>query len=260
MNFVSRVFANGLIVGTIAIAAIGMAAERASAAIIDLGFLLDESGSVGSANYTTAKSALANALASIPTGGADQYQVGVVSFASGATTIVSPTIVTAGNLAGIQALINGDGYSGGSTNMTAAFNQIVADFAAVLGSTSLINITTDGQPNSDANATAAAAAAVVAGWDSISAEAIGSADVSFLQSIAYPNAPGVVVDPGDPIPNPLTQGFVITVANFDAYGDAIEGKVQRIVNPIPIPLALPLFITALAGLGFVGWRQAATAA
>jgi|GEM_PF-2106538 len=249
-------------VAVTALFAVGAGVSGTQAAIIDLGFLLDESGSVGSTNYTTAKTALANALASIPTTGANQYRVGVVSFSGSATTLVTPTIVTGDNLGTIQSAITGDSHSGGTTNMTAGINQLVADFDAVgLGSTSLMNITTDGQPNSDSNASSAASDALAAGWDSISAEAIGSADTAFLLSIASPT-PSVLVNPGDDIPNPLTNGFVITVANFDAYGDAIEAKVQRIVDSavVPVPAALPLLLGGLGVLGFLGHRRKTAAA
>ena len=37
------------------------------------------------------------------------------------------------------------------------------------------------------------------------------------------------------------------------YGDKICG-VSLSVQAVPLPAALPLFLSALAGLGFFGWR------
>jgi len=33
------------------------------------------------------------------------------------------------------------------------------------------------------------------------------------------------------------------------------GRAFNGVSPVPLPAALPLFLTALAGLGFMGWRK-----
>ncbi|MFK5981000.1 MAG: VWA domain-containing protein [Rhizobiaceae bacterium] len=233
---------------------------------IDLGFLLDRSGSIGNANYTTAKNALAAALAQIPVQGAtaDTYRVSVVSFSSSITTVVAPTIVTVASIGGIQTAITGDAYSGGSTNMNGAIDAMVAAFAGAggLGDLSLMNMTTDGQPccgASSTNATTIAArdAAVIAGWDGLSVEAIGGGvDIAFLKTLVFPGTPAGTVDVNN-IPNPAVAGFVLAVTNFDQYGAAISAKVQAIVDTqaIPVPAALPLFGTGLALMGFLGWRR-----
>lgn len=248
-----------------------MSVGTARADQIDLGFMLDRSGSVGGTNYNVAKQALANALALIPTAGPNTYRIGVVSFGSDVRTVIPPTVLTAANLAGIQAAINSDAFTGGFTHMWDAINQSVTNFGA-LGDVSLLNMTTDGNPlcrsgycdnNTSAPfdlTTAAASNAAAQGWDGLSFESIGnSVDTAFLQSIAFPG-PAPLIGPGDPIPDPTLLGFVLALNNFGEYDAAIASKVQQIVNPnpVPVPAAIWLFGTAL--LGFVGVSRRRTPA
>jgi hypothetical protein len=253
--------ARKLLVG--ALAAFGLSAGTASAAIIDLAFALDDSGSMSVADYTLEKQGLANALALVPTAGPDQYRISVVAFSTAVTTVVAPTILTAGNLAGIQALINADPYDGQLTNLAGAINQLVALTAAAgIGATSLMNISTDGAPtvgtpNPDAAATNARNAALAAGWDSISFEAIGAiaADIAFMQTLAFPH-PAIVTNNPAALPNPLAQGFVLTVDNFQDYGPAIASKIQVIVVRVPEPGTIGLLALGLLAAGFSVRRRA----
>lgn len=65
------------------VVAFGLSTGGAFAAVVDLGFSLDASGSVGSGNFNTVRTALAAALDSIPTTGANQYRIAVNKFATG---------------------------------------------------------------------------------------------------------------------------------------------------------------------------------
>jgi len=237
-------------------------AHDVQAKTIDLGFMLDESGSVGSSNYNIAGDALAAALALIPFAGTttDTYRIGVVSFSGGTTTLVSPTIISsAAELLIVQNSIKNDAFSGGSTNMGGALDRIVADFGT-LGDLSLLNMTTDGVPNSGTQAATAATAAFNAGWDGLSFEAIGNISTALIQSIAFP-APAILINDINNLPNPLTTGFVLTIDNFGNYSDAITAKIQNIVDVapnvsvVPLPAALPLYGTGLAIMGFISWRR-----
>ncbi|MCM8611496.1 VWA domain-containing protein [Accumulibacter sp.] len=241
----------------LALAGSTIAAGSANAAVIDLGFVLDRSGSVGSGNWTSVTSGLANALAVIPTAGPNQYRIAVSSFATTASVDVLPVILTAGNLAGIQASINAIAFTNGNTciqcGTTALTNAYIADGG--LSSSSLMNISTDGVPNiGETNGTTLRNSLTASGWDSISAEAIGNFNLSFLQALVSPN-PGVTTNDPNALPNPLVQGFVLTVANFDDYGPAIAAKVQNIVD-LPEPGSVALLGVALAGIAGLRRKQA----
>ena len=235
----------------------------ARAAVIDLGFALDKSGSIafggdcgGVGCYKLAKEALANALGTIPTGGTDQYRVGVVSFDGSADTVVAPTIVTAASIGAIQAAINSDNFDAGGTAIHAGIDKLVADFDAApggLNSLALMNVVTDGQSSQSA-LLASSADAFDAGWTGLSFECVGSdCDPGDLADASFPNSPGDIIASGGAVPDPITQGFVLQVVSFDTdFEAALTSKIQAIVKPpaVPVPAAVWLFGTAL--IGFIG--------
>lgn len=238
---------------------------RANAALIDLAFLLDSSGSVGAANWNTIKGGLANAMLglapTIPT--SDTYRVTVVGFGTTASTIVAPTLIDSNAaINNVRNSILVAPFTGGYTNLGQAI-ELTSDLVADAGGVGLglMNISTDGQPNVDQNGTtnntpggeayalAARDAAIAAGWDSFSVEAIGNnLDINWLtNTFVYPQ-PGVLVPP-NAIPDPLDNGFVIRVTSVAAYPAAISAKIQTIVAPTPEPATLALFSLGLLGLG-----------
>jgi len=110
-----------------------------------------------------------------------------------------------------------------------------------------IDISTDGVPtepagngtpnDTDRAAALAAADAARAVGITVNAIGVGNLDQVFLNSLVT----------GDP------QGFFVTAINFSEFESALENKLQVELGVIPVPAALPLFISALAGLGF--WRR-----
>ena len=253
-------------IGSVAALAFSLgSALPANAALIDLGFSLDESGSIGIVNFNLTRDALASALALIPTSGTNQYRVAVTSFSDSSRTIIPPTIVTAGNIGGLQTTLGAAGYIGSTTATDDAIRSLTALFTSAtggLGDTTLINITTDGSPNDQGAAVQAAKDAIDAGVDGISFEAVGDAVGSqfFLDqmaAIALPNSPGVIVTDLSNIPDATKQGFVIPVADFAGYQAAIKAKINTVVDntggggmgAVPLPAGLPLL---LAGIGAFG--------
>ena len=168
---IKRTLAAGL-----AVASLAIGATSASAAVINLGFSLDESGSVGSTNFNTTRDALADALAAIPTSGANQYRVAITTFSrsTNQNVVVQPTIVTAQNLATIQQTLKDETYTGGGTETDDAINLLANIFTPFKDDTTLFNITTDGAPGSQSATEAAALAAFNDFVDGISFEAVGS--------------------------------------------------------------------------------------
>lgn len=254
-----------------AFALTGSLATSAQAALIDLGFSLDASSSVNTANFNIARAALANALSVIPTSGPNQYRVAVSTFATGFVEIVAPTILTAANVAAVQASVAAAVRTGGGTNTAGAITAMAAQFSSLpggFGATTLLNITTDGSPNNQSAAVDAAVAAVAAGVDGISFEAVDNPSDTTLNNmlaIARP-LPSVLVTDLAAIPNATLSGFVIPVSTFEGYSAAITAKIGRIVDDtgggtpvIPLPAGLPLLLTGLAIFGGLRARRRAAA-
>jgi len=260
---------NNTLRGATAAICIVFGAGTASAAVIDLGFVLDGSGSVTSYDFDSATAALSAALSKIPTSGDNEYRVAVTSYGSSSYTVVPPTVVTAANIASIQSTVLTAYKDGGGTDTAGAITYITDLFLDDgLGDTTLINITTDGSPNSQS------LAANTAGIDGISLEAVGSgvsrpyalsnmARIAGLGTSGDADA-GVIAADLDSLPNATETGFVIPVADFDAYGAAIEAKIDQVIDDtggdtgvVPLPAAMPMLLAGLGVFGFVRRRQTA---
>lgn len=230
-----------------AIAGSVAATAPANAAVIQLGFILDESGSIGSGNYTIIKNGLAGAIGSlIPTDGS--YEISVVSFDSAAQTIVNHVLIdsVAARNSVVTAIQNAV-YNGGGTNFTPAFNLMssVLQGSSQSISSTYVNFATDGATSDAAGAVTARDNLINnAGVDNLSIEAIGTGVQSaYLQnSICYPGP----CDTAAPFNFP-TQGFYIAVANAQGYADAIGNKIQVVIG-VPEPTTVALIALGLLGL------------
>ena len=233
-----------------------------------LGFLIDASGSIGSTNFNTMRSRYAAALAALPTDGS--IELTVVTFASGTATVVAPTIVTAATLPTILSAINTMVYTGGSTATNLGIDAIRGlmtgpgnlNFNRSLNS--MINVATDGVPNSTSAAITAAVNAENAGIDALTAEAIGSFNPSFLRDLVFSpvNGPcagcGTLLAANSVPPNPMTSNpWVLPVNSFDDFPTAINAKIQASVGQVPEPGVLALVALGLVGLGFARRNRAA---
>lgn len=209
------------------------------------------------------------------TAGANQYRIAVNKFATGVSTVVPPTIVTAANIVGIKNAIASTVYTGGSTNTASAISNLTSLFvnAGGLNSTALFNITTDGASNNQTATETASLNAFNAGVDGLSYEAIGGLSASTIENMRRSAALGtngntlaasaIVTNNSANFPNPLTTGFVLTVTDFAGYSAAINAKVQRIVNPdpdpnvVPLPAGMPLLLAGMGVFAFMRRRKAA---
>lgn len=257
MSILSR-----LMRGALASLALATATFSASAApTTQLGFLIDASGSIGTSNFNIMRQGYATALAALPTDGS--VEVTVYTFATGTAQVVAPTVVTAGNIASIVAAINAMVYTGGSTATDAGINAIAG---AMLGSSeynaglrSIINIATDGAPNDQAAAVAAATSAHNRGIDAMTAEAIGGLSTTGLKAMVFSPicgpSPACGVDTNTPT-NPMTNApWVLSVNNYQDFPVAINAKVQAIIN-VPEPGSVALVGLALGVVGVVRRRKA----
>lgn len=244
--------------GAVSALAMAWTPMASNAEVIQLGFILDESGSIGSGNWTTIVTGLSNAINTlIPVGGTDTYEVTVVSFSTGATTVVDHVLITdAATRTSVANDVANKAFAGGSTNFAAAFSQmqsvLTASSSFSAPGKSYVNFATDGVPNDNTAGMAARDALIAAGIDNISIEGIGGGvNASNLQSsYCYPGP----CDLTSPYNFP-TQGFYIGVADAAGYAAAIGNKILVVTNQTPEPGTLALVGLAAAGVGFARRRQ-----
>jgi hypothetical protein len=250
--------------------ALAVGAAPAQAARIQLGFVLDESGSIAASEWNIIRTGLASAINLIPVGGVDAYYLSVVTFDDNSNTRVTNTLVTAGNRATLANTIATMSQGAGFTNYEAGFRAM----DTALGNSneydfSYVNFATDGEPNrcgtttvtspglagSQACAVAARNDLIASGVDNISIEGIGvtAANATWLQTaICSPLNP----DCDTTVPfNFPSQGFYIGVANATQYAEAIQNKIRVITTQVPEPGTMALLSAGLLGFAFSRRRK-----
>lgn len=253
--------------GALASLALATATFSASAApTTQLGFLIDASGSIGIANFNLMRNGYISALGALPQDGS--IEVTIYTFSSSAAVLVAPLVVSsAADIATITAALNGFSYAGGGTNTADGIRSISGAMLASgnynAGLRSIINLATDGVPNSQPDAIAAAAAARLGGIDALTAEAVGAAgaapsiaEMVFSPLCAVNAGCGVVLPDGSIPTDPMTSAnpWVLEINNFADFPVAINAKVQAIVNRVPEPGSVALVGLAL-GLVVVARRS-----
>jgi len=232
-----------LLAAATAVGALALSALPSQAAITQLGFMLDASGSVSTSNYNLLRSGLANALASLPVDGT--VEITIVSYGTSVLTVTAPTILTATTLPNIQTAINTHAKDSGGTNTAGAITSLTSlltgsSVFSASDTKSIMNLATDGVPNSQSAAEAAAAAAFSAGIDAMGIEAIGSgvsslAALNNMALIAFPDTVTILPVNSTNIPNPTSGSFVVPVSDFTQLDAVLLAKVQASVNPDPVP-------------------------
>ena len=170
-------------------------------AAIDLVFVLDASGSIGSVDFRNILNLVADIVRSLEIG-PDEGQVAVIRFASSASVIFGLTAHD--NQGDLLTAINNIPYTGGGTDTAEALNLLVSNGfigarPEVEGVPRVAIVVTDGQSNSRP-ATIAAAARVHAAEPAITVFAAGIRNFNLNELRVIASSP--------------SSRFVITIPNF----------------------------------------------
>jgi len=189
---------------------------------IDLAFIIDESGSVSSADFNLQIEGLAQAVEDatvIPQNGA--VALSFVTFASIATIDVPLTVVDGQATAdAIASQLRSLTKSGGGTDMTAAINAAFSSFGpgpGRPGARQVICLSTDGNHNGGgATPQSAAQNAIDNGAEELDTIGIGSGiNVALLQELAA-----------------IGNGIFAQVTDFDEFAATIGQKLQGVIQQL----------------------------
>jgi hypothetical protein len=206
-----------------------------------MSFVMDGSGSIGSADFELATEAIAAAIenpACVPQDG--QLTFHLVQFGATASTFIYPTAITAENVAEVAQQIRDVPYIAGMTNYEAGIDEAIK-YIDKSTDRQVINFNTDGLPNMGVTDTPVLRdRAAAAGFDELDVEGIGAAvsdpaAQTLLSNLAYPQ-PGLL-HPPNPWP-PTEQGWVLLVENYSAFAQKICDKMQIMITP-PTPTPQP---------------------
>ncbi len=204
--------------------------------VIQMGVIIDGSPSVAQSDFSTIISALSQSIAGrVPDNSRVELTVVQMGGGTGAIEEIMPTFIDSpSTLSAVAAdVANISQNSGGGTALDVALDRMTelmtgSAFFQHPNSRQIINVISDGFPNSTSLALDARNRALAAGIDAISAELIGSGGLTFLESLVSPQ-PFTIAPP---FPNPFKNGFVAPVSSIGDFGSVIDTKMQRIFSPI----------------------------
>ena len=201
-----------------------------SCASVRVCIAIDGSGSITGSDFNLMTTGLADAVKDpsvVPQNGS--VELSFIQFGSSVSTVVSPTLINSQASANsVASQLQGIAKDDGTTNMAGAINLCSSLITGSCGtSRQVINVVTDGEPNSEPDTVSARNAAISAGVGEINAEAVNASSSAFnflLNQLVYPQ-------PGIEAPPFTRPGFVIRTASFADFAQAVRGKIGQIVGP-----------------------------
>lgn len=216
-----------------------LVSANASALPIGLGLVLDESGSISSANWDLQRNAYASVLNSalIPTDGS--LVVGVWKFDDTVEQVFAPTLIDSAAaknslIAAINGMAQGAGLTAIGDAVTEAQNALIAYGLGNL-SKAVIDVSTDGANNTGSDPIVASNAAIAAGIDQVNCLGIGAA-----ASCSW---------------NPASS-LDFTANTFNDFENTLKVKIARETGQVPEPATLALLGAGLFGLSVTRRRKA----
>lgn len=220
-----------MVLGSVMLGTTGPAFAQCTAVCV----VIDGSGSINSTNFALMKSGFSAAMRDgtiVPRNSTVEMAFIQLGVGSGAQVEVPRTLITSDAVANnIATQLDAIAQGGGLTPMDAAINLCASTLAgACPGGTQVINIVTDGNPDSADAAVTARENAVSGGVDQVNAEAVAAPDSAFTflrDRLVYPQ-PGYEAPPFQG-----SGGFVIKTATFADFANAVRAKLRQIVGPEP---------------------------
>jgi hypothetical protein len=225
------------IAGAAALAALTLPGT-ASAATLELGLAIDDSGSISNAQFLLQRNAYVAALSDttvVPLDGS--VSIGVLKFSSGVTNVFTMQQITSANIGALISAISNMTHAGGSTNIAGAITSLTQQIFSnsIVSDRQVIDVSTDGF-NNVGNLAAARAAALAAGIDQINCIGIGSdADCSDVQA---------------------GSGAFSMNATFDNFETSLKTQIKtEVKGAVPEPSTWMMMILGFGTVGYAMRRR-----
>lgn len=232
-------------VGAVMAAMAGLGFSTPSSAIpIELALVVDASGSINSAEWSTQMQGYTNAILDVmPTDGT--VAVSVIRFAQTASIVRPMTLIDSvtarNNLASFFTTLSQSG-NGTTTCISCGIIAAESTFSGT-ATRSIIDVSTDGVWNTGVDPAGPSTTVGTSRW----AVDVGDADVVNAIGIGTGVAPNFAYGPGS---------FSLLAANFQAFEPILIEKLRRETGQLPEPGTLALLAVTLVGIGFARRRAA----
>lgn len=214
------------------VAALGLAATSANAAILELGLAIDGSGSMSVAEFNLQRDAYVSVLSDVSVLPRDgKTAIGVKLFSTSVVTIFTMAEITVANHGALIAAIAGMTRPGGATSISGAINAFTTEIFSngVTSTRQIIDVSTDGV-NNVGNLNLARTNALAAGIDQINCIGIG----------AGANCAPVIAGAGS---------FGLNATTFTEFETALRRKIIVEVRGVPEP---GTWMMMIFGFGLAG--------